>query len=102
MLAPCQKARPTAGDTFEMEQRCLLYISGTLCDGNGGVGRVACLQPLGSLQHHMPGKYPVLKPKDSTALSPDCGDPARQLRKDARTHTSGFKPAMSRLSLRYC
>ena len=75
-------ARPTAGDTFEMEQRCLLYISGTLCDGKGGVGRVACLQPLGSLQHHMPGKYPVLKTKESTALSPDCGDSSHQMRKN--------------------
>jgi hypothetical protein len=86
-------ARPTARDTFEMEQRCLLYISGTpLCDGKGGVGRVACLQPLGSLQHHMPGKYPVLKPKESTALSPDCGDPSHQLRKNTYPH-----PVPSRL-----
>jgi hypothetical protein len=30
----------------------------------------------------MPGKYPVLKIKDSTALSPDGEDPARQLRKN--------------------
>jgi hypothetical protein len=76
-------ARPAAGDTFEMEQRSFLYISGALCDGPGGVARVACLQPLQSaLQHHMPGKFPILKPKDSTAVSPGGAEAPRQLRKN--------------------
>ena len=48
-------AEPPQTDTFEMERRCLLYISGTLCDGVGGVPRSATLQPLGSMQH-VPGR----------------------------------------------
>ena len=75
--------RPQGTPSRCMEQRCaLLYITGALCDGAGGVPRVACLQPLSSLQHHMPGEFPILKPKDSTALSPDSQDASRQLRKN--------------------
>jgi hypothetical protein len=80
-------ARPTADDTFEMEQRCLLYMSRTLCDGPGGVPRAACLQPLSSLQHHMPGKFSILKTRDSTASSPDSQEASRQLRSCVRTFT---------------
>jgi hypothetical protein len=75
-------AEPSQRDTFEMERRCLLYISDTLCDGVGGVGRAATLQPLGSMQHYQDGEFPVAKTKVSSVTSPDSGIASFQCRKN--------------------
>jgi hypothetical protein len=92
-------AEPSQGDTFKMERKCLICISGTPCGGTDGVApRAAALQPMDSLQHHQIGEFPIAKTRNCTPTSPDTGFASIQCRKNIHIRfQAGFVAPLAEL-----